>query len=41
MGTDIVYAKTEDGMDLAVIDVTNRAFAVNATDAELAAMAEQ
>ena len=41
MGTDIVYAKTEDGMDLAVIDVTNPAFAVNATDAELAAMAEQ
>jgi hypothetical protein len=41
MGTDIVYAKTEGGMDLAVIDVTNPAFAVNAPDAELAAMTEQ
>jgi hypothetical protein len=38
---DVVYAKTEEGVELAVIDVTNPAFAVTATDAELAAMAEQ
>lgn len=41
MGTDLVYAKTEDGRELAVIDVTNPAFAVSATDAELSAMAKQ
>jgi hypothetical protein len=39
--TEVVYAKTEDGLDLAVIDITNPAFRVTATDAELAAMAEQ
>jgi hypothetical protein len=39
--TDVVYAKTEEGLDLAVIDVTNPAFRVTATDAELAAMGEQ
>jgi hypothetical protein len=38
---DLVYARTEEGVELAVIDVTNPAFAVTATDAELAAMAEQ
>jgi hypothetical protein len=38
---DVVYAKTEQGGELAVIDVTNPAFGVAATDAELAAMAEQ
>src|SRR5208282_4155686 len=41
MRTDVVYAKSEAGADLPVIDVTNPAFAVSATDAELAAMAEQ
>ena len=41
MGTNLVCAKTNGGMELAVIDVTNPAFAVTATDAELAAMAEQ
>jgi hypothetical protein len=39
--TDVVYAKTEEGVELAVIDVTNPAFRVTAPDAELAAMAEQ
>jgi hypothetical protein len=39
--TDVVYAKTEEGVELAVIDVTNPAFRVTASDAELAAMAEQ
>src|SRR5580704_1030533 len=41
MRTDVVYAMTDEGEKLAVIDVTNPAFAVNATDEELAAMAEQ
>jgi hypothetical protein len=41
MKTDIVYAMTEEGEKLAVIDVTNAAFAVSATHEELAAMAEQ
>jgi hypothetical protein len=39
--TDVVYATTEEGVQLAVIDVTNPAFRVTATDRELAAMAEQ
>jgi hypothetical protein len=39
--TDVLYAKTDEGVGLAVIDVTNPAFAVRASDAELAAMAEQ
>jgi hypothetical protein len=41
MRTDVVYAMTDEGEKLAVIDVTNPAFAVSATDEELAAMAEQ
>jgi hypothetical protein len=41
MRTDVVYAKTDEGEKLAVIDVMNAAFAVSATDEELAAMAEQ
>jgi hypothetical protein len=41
MRTEILYAKTEDGVSLAVIDVTTPVFAVSATDAELAAMSEQ
>jgi hypothetical protein len=39
--TEVVYAKTEEGVELAVIDVTNPAFTVTATDGELAVMAEQ
>jgi hypothetical protein len=41
MKTVVVYAITDEGEKLAVIDVTNPAFAVSATDEELAAMAEQ
>src|ERR1700723_1406297 len=41
MGKDVVYAETEEGVRTAVIDVTNPAFAVSATDAELAVMGEQ
>src|SRR6202140_4755483 len=41
MRTDLLYATTEEGVKIAVIDVTNPAFAVTATEAELAAMAEQ
>jgi hypothetical protein len=41
MGTDVVYAMTDAGVKLAVIDVTNPVFRVAATDAELGAMAEQ
>ena len=41
MGTGIVYAKNEEGEELAVIDVMHPAFAVAANEAELAAMAEQ
>src|SRR5271165_2470714 len=41
MRIDVVYATTSEGVKLAVIDVTNPTFTVGATDAELAAMAEQ
>jgi hypothetical protein len=41
MATGISYAETEMGVKTAVIDVTNPAFAVTATDGELDAMAEQ
>ena len=41
MTMDVLYAKTDEGVGLAVIDVTNPAFAVSATDAELTAMAER
>ena len=41
MEKGIVYAKTAAGVETAVIDVTNPAFAVTATEEELAAMAEQ
>ncbi len=41
MKTGVLYAVTDDGMSLPVIDVTNPAFAVAATDAELAVMSEQ
>jgi hypothetical protein len=41
MANDVVYAMTDDGVRMAVIDVTHPAFAVAATEAELAAMAEQ
>ena len=41
MGNGVIYAVTEDGVQLAVIDVTHPAFAVAATEGELAAMAEQ
>jgi hypothetical protein len=41
MRTGVLYAETEEGLKLAVIDVTNPAFTVTATDAELAGMAEQ
>jgi hypothetical protein len=41
MRADVIYAKTEEGVKMAVIDVTNPAFAVNATDRELEVLAEQ
>jgi hypothetical protein len=41
MRDGVLYAMTDEGVRLPVIDVTNAAFAVTATDAELAAMAEQ
>jgi hypothetical protein len=41
MKTAVLYATTVDGEKLAIIDVTNPALAVSATDAELAALAEQ
>jgi hypothetical protein len=41
MTKDILYAETDEGVKIAVIDVTNPAFAVSATDAELAAMSEE
>lgn len=41
MATGISYAETEQGVKTAVIDVTNPAFFVSATDEELAAMSEQ
>jgi hypothetical protein len=41
MGLETVYAVRDGGVKTAVIDVTNPAFAVTATDAELEAMAGQ
>jgi hypothetical protein len=41
MRAGVLYAKTEEGVELAVVDVTHPAFAVTATDAKLASMAEQ
>jgi len=41
MTPGILSATTEDGLSLPVIDVTNPAFAVTATDAELATMCDQ
>jgi hypothetical protein len=41
MRDGVLYAMTNEGVRLPVIDVTNAAFAVTATEAELAAMAEQ
>jgi hypothetical protein len=41
MSNDLLYATTDDGMNLPVIDVTHPAFAVSPTEAGLAAMAEQ
>ena len=41
MKEDVVYAMTDEGEKLAVIDVTNPAFSVSATHGELAAMAER
>jgi hypothetical protein len=38
---DVLYAVTDEGMSLPVVDVTHPAFAVAATDAELAAMSDQ
>lgn len=41
MAKGIVYVRTAEGVETAVIDVTNEAFAVTATEEELASMAEQ
>jgi hypothetical protein len=41
MRADVLYATTDDGLRLPIIDVTHPAFAVTATDAELAAMSDQ
>jgi hypothetical protein len=41
MRDGVLYARTEEGEELPVIDVTNPAFAVEATEAELEGKAEQ
>jgi hypothetical protein len=41
MGKGIVYVRTAEDVETAVIDVTNEAFAVTATEEEIAMMAEQ
>ncbi len=41
MSDGVLYATTDEGLRLPVIDVTNAAFALTTTEAELAAMAEQ
>jgi hypothetical protein len=41
MTPDILSAMTDDGLSVPVIDVTNPAFAVTTTEAELAAMCDQ
>lgn len=41
MGDRVIYARTEDGLELPVLDMTNSAFAASATEAELEAMSTQ
>lgn len=41
MAKEIVYAKTQEGVRTAVIDVMHPAFAVSVTEEELAAMVEK
>jgi hypothetical protein len=41
LNTSILYAEHPDGIDLAVVDITNPAFRVVVTDNEIAAMADQ
>jgi hypothetical protein len=41
MKPDVLYAMTDDGESLPVVDVTNPAFTVNAPDTELASMCDQ
>src|SRR5712692_444827 len=41
MANGVYYATTDDGLALPLVDVTNPAFAVTATDAELAAMSDR
>ncbi len=41
MKASILYAEHPDGIDLAVVDITNPAFRVVVTDNEIAAMANQ
>ena len=41
MSNVVLYAMTEEGTKLPIIDVSNAAFTVAATDAELAVMSEQ
>ncbi len=41
MRTDVLYATTKEGEKVAIIDVTNPAFALAVADAELAALKEQ
>ena len=38
MANDVLYARTEDGVELPIVDVTNAAFAVAPTEAELSAL---
>ncbi len=38
MNTDVLYARTEDGVELTIVDVTNAAFAAAPTEAELSAL---
>ena len=41
MRNGVLYARTEEGLELPVIDVTNPAFAVSATEEDLEAMLGQ
>ncbi len=41
MKTDVLYATTKEGEEVAIIDVTNPAFALTVADSDLVALAEQ
>lgn len=41
MGDQVIFARTDDGLELPILDMANNAFAASATDAEIEAMSTQ